>query len=126
MCNSSMPRIIHFEIPVDEVSRAIKFYSDVFGWKIEKWGPQDYWLIKTGEETEPGIGGAMMKRDTPVTVTVNTIDVPSLDEYLAKVTKGGGKILTSKATIPGVGYFAYCQDTEGNTFGLLQGDQSAK
>ena len=121
-----MPRIVHFEIPVDNVDRAIKFYSSVFGWKIEKWGPQDYWLIKTGQEGQPGIDGAIMKREAPTNVTVNTIDVPSLEEYLTKVTKSGGKILTSKTTIPGVGYFAYCQDTEGNAFGVLQSDESAK
>jgi predicted enzyme related to lactoylglutathione lyase len=28
--------------------------------------------------------------------------------------------------IPGVGYLAYCQDTEGNTFGIMQADPSAK
>lgn len=121
-----MPRVIHFEIPADKVDRAVKFYSDVFGWKIEKWGPQDYWLIKTGEEGQPGIDGALMKREAPTTSTVNTVAVPLLDEYLTKVTKSGGKVITSKTTIPGVGYFAYCQDTEGNTFGVLQGDESAK
>jgi len=121
-----MPRVIHFEIPVDNVERALKFYSDVFGWNIQKWGPQDYWLIETGEKGQPGIDGAITKRMEPTTSTVNTIDVPSLDEYLARITKSGGKVLTSRTTIPGVGYFAYCQDTEGNTFGVLQSDESAK
>jgi uncharacterized protein len=31
-----------------------------------------------------------------------------------------------KSVIPGIGYFAYCQDTEGNTFGILQPDATAK
>jgi predicted enzyme related to lactoylglutathione lyase len=121
-----MPRVIHFEIPADNAERAIKFYSDVFGWNIQKWGPQDYWLVDTGEKDQPGIGGAITKRTDPTTTTVNTIDVPSLDEYLNKITKSGGKVLTTKNTIPGVGYFAYCRDTEGNTFGVLQSDESAK
>lgn len=121
-----MPRVIHFEIPVDKIERAVKFYTDVFGWNIQKWGSEDYWLIKTGEKQQPGIDGAIMKRTASTTSTVNTIEVPSLDEYLTKVTKNGGKVLTSRSTIPGVGYFAYCQDTEGNTFGVLQGDESAK
>ena len=55
-----MARVVHFEIPVDNPDRAVKFYTDVFGWKIEKWeGPIDYWLITTGEENEPGINGAL-------------------------------------------------------------------
>jgi len=31
-----------------------------------------------------------------------------------------------KRAIPGIGYLAYCVDTEGNTFGILQSDQNAK
>jgi uncharacterized protein len=31
-----MPTIVHFEIPADDVDRAKKFYSDLFGWKMEK------------------------------------------------------------------------------------------
>jgi hypothetical protein len=36
------------------------------------------------------------------------------------------KQLSPKTTIPGVGYHAYCQDTEGNVFGIMQDDPSAK
>jgi predicted enzyme related to lactoylglutathione lyase len=54
-----MPRVIHFGIPVDNGDRAIKFYSHVFGWNIQKWGPQDYWLVETGEKNQPGKGGAL-------------------------------------------------------------------
>jgi hypothetical protein len=121
-----MPRVIHFEIPVDKVERAVKFYTNVFGWSIQNWASEDYWLVKTGEKQQPGIDGAIMKRTATTTGTVNTIEVPSLEEYLTKVTENGGKVLTPRNTIPGVGYFAYCQDTEGNTFGVLQGDESAK
>jgi catechol 2,3-dioxygenase-like lactoylglutathione lyase family enzyme len=60
-----MPRVIHFEIPADNAERAIKFYSDVFGWNIQKWGPQDYWLVDTGEKDQPGIGGAITKTNGP-------------------------------------------------------------
>ncbi|MGZ7136310.1 MAG: VOC family protein, partial [Methanobacterium sp.] len=38
-----MPRVVHFEIPADDPERAIEFYKNVFGWKIDKWeGPFDY------------------------------------------------------------------------------------
>ena len=81
-----MPRVIHFEIPADDTGRAAKFYQKVFGWKIEKWGPMDYWLATTGPDSEPGINGAIMTRETQKT-TVNTINVSSVDEY-AKKAKG--------------------------------------
>ncbi|MFB0546565.1 MAG: VOC family protein [Anaerolineae bacterium] len=122
-----MPRVVHFEINVDHPERAIKFYTDVFGWKIQKWdGPQDYWLITTGEENEPGINGGLMKRMNPSATTINTIAVPSIDDFLAKISEHGGKIIGPKMAIPGIGYHAYCQDTEGNMFGIIQEDTSAK
>lgn len=78
-----MPRVVHFEINVDEPERAVKFYSDVFGWKIQKWeGSIEYWLITTGSSDEPGIDGGLMKREEPSATTVNTIDVSSVDEFL--------------------------------------------
>lgn len=121
-----MPRVIHFELAAERPERAVKFYEQAFGWKIEKWaGPMDYWLVMTGEG-EPGIDGAIMPREEPVAHTVNTIGVPSVDEFMAKVTAAGGKVLGPKSTIPGVGYHAYCQDTEGNVFGIMQDDPSAR
>ncbi len=122
-----MPRVIHFEINADQPERAVKFYSDVFGWKIQNWGgPVDYWLASTGEQGQPGIDGAITKRMDPTATTVNTISVPSLEDFMAKVAEKGGKVITPKMAIPGVGYFAYCKDTEGNTFGIMQEDSSAK
>ncbi|NPV62734.1 MAG: VOC family protein [Methanotrichaceae archaeon] len=119
-----MPRVIHFDIGVDQPERAVKFYSEVFGWKIQKWeGPMDYWLVHTGEG--PGIDGGMAKRTSPSQTTTNTIGVPSVDEYLVRIEKSGGKVVMPKTAIPGVGWFASCQDTEGNIFGIMQEDSSA-
>jgi predicted enzyme related to lactoylglutathione lyase len=119
-----MPRVIHFEISADDTGRAVKFYQRVFGWKIEKWGPMDYWLATTGPDSEPGINGAIMSRETQKT-TVNTVNVSSVDEYAKKIVDAGGKILTPKTPIPGVGYFSYCVDTEGNVFGIMENDPKA-
>jgi predicted enzyme related to lactoylglutathione lyase len=121
----NLPRVVHFEINADQPERAVKFYSDVFGWKIQKWeGPMDYWLVYTGEG--PGIDGGLMKRMSPSATTINTVGVPSVDEYLAKIEKSGGKAVVPKTAIPGIGWFAYCQDTEGNVFGIMQEDSSAR
>jgi len=122
-----MPRVVHFEIPVDNPDRAARFYSTVFGWKIEKWsGPMDYWLVTTGSNDQPGINGALARRGGPLMAVTNTMDVASVDDFVAQVLKNGGKVVSPKMPIPGVGYLAYCQDTEGNLFGLIQSDMSAK
>jgi predicted enzyme related to lactoylglutathione lyase len=120
-------RVVHFEIPADNPERATKFYNKVFGWKIKKWeGGMDYWLVNTGDDSAPGIHGAIMQRSEMASTVVNSIDVPSVDDFIKKVTKNGGKVITPKTPIPGVGYFAYCKDTEGNMFGILQPDMSVK
>src|SRR5579859_2630199 len=101
-----MPRVIHFDFLTDEPERAIRFYSEAFGWSIQKWdGPMDYWLIKTGEDSEPGIDGGLTKRtaDEPFK-TINTIGVVSLDDTMAKITQAGGTITVPRMPIPGVGY----------------------
>jgi len=121
-----VPRVIHFEINADNPEKATKFFEKVFGWKISKWkGPVDYWSASTGEKDEPGIDGAIMKRMDKGT-TFLFVNVPSVDEFLKKIVKAGGKIVTEKTAIPGVGYSAYVKDTEGNIFGLFQEDSKTK
>ena len=125
-----MPRVVHFEVSADDLERAEKFYSGVFGWKFAKWGGGDdstepYRLITTGEDSEPGINGGMFLRRGPMTGHVNTVDVPSVDEYTERITASGGTVVMPKMTIPGVGYLVYCQDTEGSLFGIMERDEKA-
>ena len=122
-----MPRVVHFELQADDPERAGRFYKTVFGWDIRKWaGEMEYWLVTTGPKDAPGIDGAIMPRMSPGGQTINTIAVDDLDATVKKLTKAGGKVVTKRQTIPGVGEFCYCVDTEGNTLGLLQPDMKAK
>ena len=77
----------------------------------------------TGEEKEPGINGAINHIVDPRQMTINTIDVTSVDEFLRKIVKAGVKVIMSKTEIPGVGFHAYCQDTERNIFGIIEEGQ---
>lgn len=93
-------------------------------------GPVNYWLISTGPKEDEGIDGAFMlgsERDKNLGKgALNTIEISSVDEYIKKIEASGGKAITPKMPIPGVGYMAYCKDTEGNTFGIMQNDPNAK
>ena len=121
-----MSRVIHFEIPAADPERLAEFYRRTFGWEITNWGgPVEYWLIATGPEGEPGISGAIARRDVREG-TRNTISVASADEALGKVVAAGGKALSPKMAVPGVGYHALCQDPEGNVFGIMEMDPEAK
>ncbi|MCA9751309.1 MAG: VOC family protein [Gemmatimonadetes bacterium] len=121
-----MSRVTHFEIPVDDPPRAERFYSDVFGWRFQRWeGPHDYWLISTGDSAMPGIDGGMARRQSPEHALANTIAVDSLDRAIAGVESHGGSIVMPKAPVPGVGWLAYFRDPEGNVFGMMQADPNA-
>jgi hypothetical protein len=123
-----MPRIVHFEISVDDLKRAADFYTKVFNWKFQTWGEGDqaYWLVTTGDSKEPGIDGGMMRRTEMFPPTTNIVGVPSVDDYSQKIVKEGGTQIVPKSPIPGVGWVAYFKDTEGNIFGIYQRDESAK
>jgi uncharacterized protein len=119
-----MSRVLHFEISSGHPEQAVKFYGDTFGWTFHKWdGPQEYWLITTGPNGQPGINGGLLRGQVR---TVDTIDVADLDATLASVTGKGGKIAMPKFVVPGVGHLAYCEDPEGNFFGVLQPAASAR
>ena len=121
-----MPRVVHFEFPADNPERAAKFYQDVFGWEIDKWeGPVDYWLITTGTDEQPGINGALMRRPADDTGIRNVVEVGSVDESVQAVKESGGQVVMPKMAVPGVDWVAYCSDTEGNVFGMMQPDPSA-
>jgi predicted enzyme related to lactoylglutathione lyase len=58
-----MGRVIYFDIAADDAERAIKFYENVFGWKVIKaGGPLEYWLVSTGYGDDPGIDGGIAPR----------------------------------------------------------------
>jgi predicted enzyme related to lactoylglutathione lyase len=123
-----MPKVIHFEIPAEDTKRGVAFYKKAFGWKFSKYGGEgmDYWLVTAGEDEEPGINGAIsIKGDTHPT-TINTVSVPSFEDAVKKIKAAGGEIMGPKMAVPSVGYMAYCKDTEGNIFGIMQMDPKAK
>lgn len=122
-----MNRVVHFEIQADDVARAKKFYETVFGWEIdqmmkEEEGGMDYWGLKTGEDGTPGINGGLYKRipNDEIYTFDCTLQVEDIDKAVEDVKKAGGTIISEKAEIPGVGWFAGAKDTEGNKFGMMQ------
>jgi predicted enzyme related to lactoylglutathione lyase len=106
--------IVHVEIPADDVERARAFYTQLFGWQFSNPpGYEDYWAVDMMERQAPGHG------------PTNYTQVESVDDYVAKVQQLGGKVIMPKSPVPGMGWFAHCQDTEGNVFALWQDDTSA-
>jgi predicted enzyme related to lactoylglutathione lyase len=122
-----MDKIVHFEIPADDIGRAKDFYGSIFGWEIEDVEGMDYTVVRTVRvddqqmPTEPGaINGGMMKRSADTPSPVITINVGSIDDALKRIEAAGGSVVHPRQEIPGMGAFAYFKDTEGNTMGLWE------
>ena len=124
--SQSAASIVWFEIPADDMERAKMFYGSLFGWKIAPFsGMTDYWYIDTGGADKTPDGGLMARKhpDQPIT---NYVSVASVTKAMAKIEKLGGTICKPKTPVPGMGYFAICEDTEGNTFALWEMNDRAK
>ena len=124
-----MGKVVHFEIPADDLARAKGFYGSIFGWELRDMEgmDSDYTLVQTvpvDEQqlpTEPGaINGGMMQRTADTPTPVLTIEVESVDDSLQQVEAGGGSVVRPRSEIPGVGAFAYFKDTEGNVVGVWE------
>jgi predicted enzyme related to lactoylglutathione lyase len=48
---------VHFGIHATDAQRAMNFYSTVFGWKLQEYMPNFYWMISTGKDGEAGAVG---------------------------------------------------------------------
>jgi predicted enzyme related to lactoylglutathione lyase len=128
-----MRKVVHFEIPADDLDRAKNFYGSVFGWNLQTTpmpGGGEYTSVmttpvdeQTQVPTEPGaINGGMFSRSgsPDVSSPVITIDVDAIDDALAQVESSGGTIVTPRTAIEGMGAFAYFKDPEGNIVGLWE------
>ncbi len=119
--------IVHFEIPANDVEKLRKFYSELFGWKIEKTpGPIPYWTIETVPIDEnmmplrPGVNGGMYPKVDLEQKPINYFSVESIDECLRNIETSGGRIVQEKQEVTGVGWIAVALDPEGNRFAILQ------
>jgi predicted enzyme related to lactoylglutathione lyase len=124
-------KVVHFEIPADDVDRARAFYKDAFGWTINAIPELRYNIVETtpidnetNMPTEPGaINGGMMQREAPVTGPVITIGVDDVDSALRRVEELGGKAEGPKLPVGDMGFAAYFSDPEGNILGLWESAQ---
>ncbi len=120
-------RVVHFEIPADDVDRAREFYRSAFAWDINPMPEMDYTLVSTtptneqGMPADPGaINGGMFKREEQLTTPIITINVDDVDKALATIGSLGGSTVRPKEAIGDMGFAAYFKDSEGNLMGLWQ------
>ena len=114
-----------FEIYVQDLDRAKKFYEEVFNINLTpiEGSPEVKMLgfSNTDAMDKPGSTGALVKMDG-VSSGGNSVIVYFITEDCSveesRVTTAGGKIMKPKMSIGQHGFISICTDTEGNAFGL--------
>ena len=125
-----MDKVVHFEIPFDDKQRAMKFYTDSFGWQLTDMHEMTYVLARTVDvddrqmPKEAGaINGGLFQRPKDAPHPAIYVGVASVDATIKKVEAAGGKVVTARTPIPGMGAYARVADTEGNVIGLFESQQ---
>jgi predicted enzyme related to lactoylglutathione lyase len=110
--------IVHIEISAEDPNAAGKFYSDVFGWKITEMPEMNYAVF----EDENGLGGGFnpISEDYPLGTIMVYIYANDIEAMLEKIIANGGKVLSKRTEIPGIGWYALFKDPTGNTLALYK------
>ena len=113
-------KVLHIEFPAENADRASTFYSALFGWQFQDAGMPglDYRMF----QGEPG-GAVYPSEQLAGTGPIVYLETDDIDRDVARVQELGGKA-EDRQPIPHVGWFARCEDTEGNSFSFFQSDES--
>lgn len=113
-----------FEIPVNNAERAKKFYEQIFEIAMSPMDMNGAKMVMFPPSGEHGnVGGALVQSESHTPSKTGTFVYlngnPDLQKVLDRVKIAGGKVVREKTNIgEGFGYFAYFEDSEGNTLAL--------
>lgn len=117
-----MNPVFHFEIPVTDMERAIRFYETVFETSLSRESVDGHDMAFFPRAADkPGASGALAKGDVYVPSKTGPIiyfDVADIDAVLERATRRGAKVLYPKKHIGDAGYVAEIEDSEGNRIAL--------
>ena len=116
-----------FEIYVSDMPRAKEFYTTIFQRELndipmvnERHPEMEYAFFPSDAE-QSGAAGALVKMAAAqpgVGGTLVYFATEEINSELSRVANAGGKVLRPKLQVPGGGFIALIQDTEGNMIGL--------
>ena len=108
------------DLSVNDVPRAIAFYSGLFGWDIQQGGPETggYAMALLDGKAAAGIGPKMMpEAPSAWTTYLATTDA---DATAAKIKGAGGQILMDPMDVMDAGRMSVATDITGAAFGIWQ------
>lgn len=119
--------ITHVEIPAEDINRARKFYSGLFDWDSQLFEEMNYLMFQSrNEDGSAMVSGGILPRQVENHPVTNYVNVEDIDTTAKKIEELGGKVVTPKTAVPGMGWFLHFVDTEGNLLALWKNDAEAK
>ena len=116
--------VVHFEVIGKDGGKLQTYYSELFGWEIDANNEMNYGLITRDGNTNPegigiggGVGGGPPGYDGHVTFYV---EVPDVEEALAKAESLGGSRVMGPETIMDRLVLGQFTDPEGHVIGVIQ------
>jgi predicted enzyme related to lactoylglutathione lyase len=109
-------QIVHIEFSAQDLEAAGKFYSELFGWKIQQIPEMNYAMFDIGENVGGGLNP--VSDSNPAGSVIAHISTDDIDATLAKAESLGGKIIAPKTEIPEYGWYGLFTDPTGNLIGL--------
>lgn len=117
----------YFEIPVDDLTRAVSFYEAVFECQLEtKSIDGNQMAIFDGNLDGPGIFGALAYGSSYKPSPDGTriyFATKNIDATLQRVLQNGGRIEYPKTAVDQIGFVAEFIDSEGNRIALHEGKE---
>ena len=110
--------ICHIEIPVANLDRAARFYTEVFGWKIQMMPQMNYADFSTPTGEAGGLDASAKPSPEGVKIYMVAENIP---KTLERIEKAGGKTVQAEMSIGEHGFIGLFRDTEGNALGLWRG-----
>ena len=110
--------VVHFEVTGPESEPLVKFYGELFGWKMQLVPEMDYTTVDT--QGGSGINGGIGKNQSGAAWATFYVGVDDLQATLDKAESMGAKTVVPVTDVPGIVTFALFTDPDGLMVGIIR------
>jgi predicted enzyme related to lactoylglutathione lyase len=110
--------VVRWQIISPEADKTAAFYQKLFDWKLSSANALGYRELSAG--AGPGVDGGVWPGPQAKSGFVQLfIEVADVDDYIAKATGLGAKVLVPKSVLPDGDTMAVLLDPQGISFGVV-------
>ena len=111
----------YLELHSTDAAKAKGFYAELFGWKTKDTAVPGFGTYTEIDTREGPQAGLMAQQDPSArSAWLAYIQVPQLDETVARAQKLGATVATPRTEIKDVGWFAILLDPSGARIGVFE------